>query len=86
MTQFESGTAGPEAQAIDLTGALVAHYHGRLTELRSDDDALENVAQNIALTEPVQSVLGEGRVVGNGVIEIEPAEPSVCEMEPHLLA
>src|SRR5580704_562697 len=53
---------------------------------RSDDDALENVAQNIALTEPVQSVLGEGRVVGNGVIEIEPAEPSVCEMEPHLLA
>src|ERR1700736_4371051 len=43
---------------------------------RSDDDALENVAQNIALTEPVQSVLGEGRVVGNGVIEIEPAEPS----------
>jgi hypothetical protein len=48
--------------------------------------ALENVAQNIALTEPVQSVLGEGRVVGNGVIEIEPAEPSVGEMEPHLLA
>jgi hypothetical protein len=35
---------------------------------RSDDDA-----QNIALTEPVQPVLGEGRVVGNGVIEIEPA-------------
>src|SRR6201993_367995 len=48
--------------------------------------ALENVAQNIALTEPVQSVLGEGRVVGNGVIEIEPADPSVGEMEPHLLA
>jgi hypothetical protein len=38
---------------------------------RSDDDALENVAQNIALTEPVQSVLGEGRVGGNGVIEIK---------------
>src|SRR5262252_6130613 len=53
-----------------------AHLH------RSEDDALENMAQNVALTEPVQSVLGEGRVVGNGIIEIEPAEP--CEMEPHL--
>src|ERR1700719_3289437 len=53
---------------------------------RSDDNALENVAQNIALTEPVQSVLGEGRVVGNRVIEIEPAEPPVCEVEPYLLA
>jgi hypothetical protein len=46
---------------------------------RSDDDALENVAQNIALTEPVQSVLGEGRVVGNGVIEIVAASLS-CTM------
>ena len=44
------------------------------------------MAQNIALTEPVQSVLGEGRVVRNGVIKIEPAKPSVCEMQPHLLA
>jgi hypothetical protein len=25
-------------------------------------------------------------VVGNRVIEIEPAEPPVCEMEPYLLA
>jgi hypothetical protein len=28
------------------------------------DDALENMAQNVALTEPVQPVLGEHRVVG----------------------
>jgi len=57
-----------------------AHRH------RSDDNALENMAQDVALTEPVQPVLGKGRAVGNRVIEIEPAEPPVCEVEHHLLA
>jgi hypothetical protein len=57
-----------------------AHPH------RGYDDARENMAQDVALTEPVQPVLGERRVVGNRVIEIKPAEPPVCEVEPHLLA
>src|ERR1700704_6626966 len=35
-----------------------AHHH------RSHDDALENMAQDVALAEPVQPVLGERRVVG----------------------
>src|SRR2546430_12822617 len=39
-----------------------------------------------ALAEPVQPVLGERRVVGNRIIEIEPTEPPVCEVEPYLLA
>src|ERR1700704_5996294 len=50
---------------------------------RSHDDALENMAQNVALTEPV---LRERRVVGNRVIEIEPAKPPVCEVEFYFLA
>jgi hypothetical protein len=69
-----------------MTLASTANPSPLTRPISIDDDALENVALNIALTEPVQSVLGEGRVVGNGVIKIEPAEPSVCEMEPHLLA
>jgi hypothetical protein len=44
------------------------------------------MAQNVALTEPVQPVLGERRVVGNRVIEIEPAKPPVCEVEFYFLA
>src|SRR5580704_12287329 len=40
--------------------------------------------QNVALT--VQPVLGERRVVGNRVIEIEPAKPPVCEVEFYFLA
>src|SRR2546430_5601269 len=39
-----------------------------------------------ALAEPVQPVLGERRVVGNRIIEIEPTEPPECEVEPYLLA
>jgi hypothetical protein len=41
------------------------HHH------RSYDDALENMAQDVAITESVQPILGEHRVVGNRVIEIE---------------
>ena len=50
------------------------------------DDTFEDVAKEIALPEPMEPVLRESRVVGNRVIEIEPAKPPVCEMEPHLLA
>ena len=42
-----------------------AHNH------RSHDDTLENMAQDVALTEPVQPILRERRVVGNRIIEIE---------------
>src|SRR3979411_997904 len=42
--------------------------------------------EDIALADPFQPVLGERRVVGNRIIEIEPTEPPVCEVEPYLLA
>ena len=41
----------------------------------SRNDAFEYVAKEIALPEPVQPVLREGRVVRYLVVEIEPAEP-----------
>ena len=45
------------------------------------NDALEYVAEDIALSEPVQPVLREGRMVRNLVVEIEPAEPPIGQME-----
>lgn len=44
------------------------------------------LTQVIALPEPVQSVLRERRVVRYRIVEIEPAEPSVGEVQPHLFA
>jgi hypothetical protein len=45
------------------------------------NDALEYVAKHIALTESMQSVLREGRVVRDLVIKVEPTKPSVSEVE-----
>jgi hypothetical protein len=44
------------------------------------------MAQDVALAETVQPVLGECQVVGNRGVEIEPAEPSIGEVKRHLLA
>ena len=51
----------------------------------SRNNALEQVAKNITLPEPVQPVLREGRVVRNLVVEIEPAEPTVSQVQLDLL-
>jgi len=57
-----------------------ARVHGKPLALdethphRSYDDALENMAQDAALAESVQPVLGERRVVGNRVIN--PSSPT----------
>src|SRR5262247_1612638 len=45
------------------------------------NDALEYVAKDIALPEPVQPVLRERRMVRNLVVEIEPAEPPIGQMQ-----
>ena len=45
------------------------------------NDALEYVAKDIALPEPVEPVLREGRVVRDLVIEVEPAEPAISQMQ-----
>jgi hypothetical protein len=49
-----------------------AHRH------RCHHDAFKDMAQNIALTEAVQPILRERRVVGNLVVKIELAEPTVA--------
>src|SRR5579863_665773 len=48
--------------------------------------ALENMAQDLALTEAAEPVHRERRVVRNLVVEIELAEPAVGKMQGHFLA
>ena len=42
-----------------------------------DDDALEDVTQDIAVAEAAEPIEREGRMVRDAVFEIEPAEPPV---------
>ena len=49
-------------------------------------DAFEDVAEGIALAEAAVPVLGEGRVVGDGVVEVETAEPAIRQVQADLLA
>jgi hypothetical protein len=51
----------------------------------SRNDALEYVAKDVAFPEPVQPVLREGRMVRNSVVEIEPAEPPIGQMQLNFL-
>jgi hypothetical protein len=48
--------------------------------------ALENMAQHIAVAEAAVPVLGERRVVGHLVVEVEPAEPTEGQPVFDLLA
>src|SRR5262245_3130096 len=41
---------------------------------------LENMAQDVAVAEAAMAIDRERRVIGNPIVEIEPAEPSVGEM------
>ena len=50
------------------------------------DDRLEQLAQQVALTEAPVPVLGEGRVVRNLAVQPQAAEPAVGEVEVDLLA
>jgi hypothetical protein len=45
------------------------------------DDALEYPAKDIALPKPMQPVLRKCRVVWNLVIKVEPAEPTVSQVQ-----
>lgn len=50
------------------------------------DGHLEDLPQEVALTEPAVPVLGKGRVIGNRTVQAQPAKPSIGEIEMHLLA
>lgn len=52
----------------------------------SRDHRLEQVPQQIAVAEAAVSALGEGRVVGHRIGQIEPAEPAVGKVEMNLIA
>ena len=47
---------------------------------------LEKVAQQFALAEASMPVLGERRVIRDTLIQIEAAEPSICQVQMHLFA
>ena len=51
-----------------------------------EHDAFEHMAQHVAVAEAAMPVLGERRVVGNLVVEVEPAEPAECQPVRDLLA
>ena len=48
-------------------------------------DCLEDEAQCIALAEAAMAVLGEGRVIGNFVLQVEATEPTVWQTEMDFL-
>src|SRR2546423_783214 len=50
------------------------------------NNALENMAQYLALTEAAKPIHREGRMVRNLIVEIELAEPAIGKMQRHLLA
>ena len=52
----------------------------------STQHALEHMAEGIALAEPAMPVLGEGRMIGHGVFEIESAEPPIGQVQLDLFA
>src|ERR1700730_6284880 len=52
----------------------------------ASDHGLEQLAQQIAIAEAAMPILREGRVVRHLAIEAEPAEPTVGEVQVHLLA
>ena len=55
--------------------AQAAFHHG-----------LEEVPQDVALPEPAMAVAREGGMVGNFAVQSQTAEPSIGEVEVHLLA
>ena len=46
-----------------------------------DNDAFKDVTKHIALPEPMEPVLREGRMMRDLVIEVEAAEPPVSQMQ-----
>ncbi len=50
------------------------------------DDLFEHAAQDIAVAEPAVAVDRERRVVGNAVLQPQPAEPAIGQVELDLLA
>ena len=64
-----------KAFALDQTGFHACTNH-----------RLEDLPEKIALAETAMPVLGEARVIWNRIVQVEAAEPSVSQIERHLLA
>src|SRR3546814_5062737 len=61
----------------------------RISDWSSDvcsSDLLEQLAEQIAVAEAAMPVLREGRVIGHSAVEPQPAEPTIREVQMHLLA
>src|SRR5665213_1789106 len=64
-----------EPFALDQAGVHAGSHH-----------RLEHVAQDVAIAEAPMAIDRERRMIGHRIVEIEPAEPSVGQMQLDLLA
>src|SRR5262245_1812064 len=77
------------AAGVGLHHARIHREAFALHEARdhaSCNHALENMAQDLALTEAAQPLRGERRRLRSLVVEIELAEPAVSKVQGHFLA
>src|SRR5262249_54768073 len=72
---------GPDHAGINRKGftADQAFYHA------ATYDDLENLPHDIGFPEATMPILGEGRVIRHCVVQTKTAEPTIREIEVHLL-
>ncbi len=75
------GIGGNQA-GIDRKGSPVDQPFGHA----APDHGLEQLSQQIAVTEAAMPILGEGRVVRHLAVKAEPTEPTVSEVQVNLFA
>ena len=82
LDPLETAGVGLDHAGIDREAfaADQARGHARRNHL------FEDLAQDIAVAEPAVPVDREGRVVGDLVLQTQPAEPAVGQVQLHLLA
>jgi hypothetical protein len=49
-------------------------------------DRLENVTQRAAISKTAMAILGECRMIGNGIFQTKPAEPAIRQVQMNLFA
>src|SRR6516165_3657534 len=72
---FDNAGIHGKPLALDKTG-----IHAR------PDYSFENLAKNIALAEPAMTIDRKSRMIGNIVLEIEPAKPAIAKVQFDFLA